>query len=77
MKLVDVDEKKFYEFINKHNLKKVQATYFHSYNYINEKGDVMAYYESSSWSTERIYQILAEDNFETLNLVNNIINEKS
>lgn len=76
MKLINVSPDRFYAFIESKNLKKVQATYFHSYNYVNEQGEVLAYYESSSWNTNIIYKIMGEENEETLNLVTDIINKK-
>lgn len=73
MKLVNVSMERFWEYVEKNSLTQVPGNIFHSDNYLNEKGEVMAYRESSSWNNHVIYQIMTEENEETINLVKNIM----
>ena len=74
-KLINVSAKEFYDFLKLNNLQKVQGNYFHSNNYINNEGRILAYKETSSWGAETIYKILVEENIIGLNLVTNIMNK--
>jgi hypothetical protein len=72
----DVDAQQFSEFIDKHELTPVQGAMFRSSFYLNKDGQILAYRETSSYNSNIKYKIKTEDNFETLNLVKNIINSK-
>lgn len=76
MKLVNVDRDTFYRFIKNRNLKAGQGDWFHSTKYYDEENNqIAAYYEYSSWGAPTVYKILAEENYETVNLVNTIISK--
>ena len=75
-KLIDVSAKEFYDFVNDKKLQKIQGNYFHSNNYLDNEGRILAYKETSSWGAETIYKILAEENIIGLNLVTKIMNNK-
>lgn len=77
MKLIDVDEERFYKFVNLHNLKPIQGNIFHSHYYVNEEGEKLAYRATSSWNPNIVYRIMGEENEETVNLVSSLINQKS
>lgn len=61
-KLVNVSRETFWNFVKDNKLTETQGLIFHSSNFINEKGEVMAYRETSSWSPEEIYKIKGEEN---------------
>jgi hypothetical protein len=74
--MFNVSKEIFYDFINKNQLKEIQGDYFHSNNYIDNKNNIRAYRETSSWGAETIYQIddVKYSNFKTLNIINNFLN---
>lgn len=75
-----VSEDVFYNFIKDKNYRIIQGEIFHSHYYIDERGEKVAYYESSSWTPNVEYRIKDEigeyDNYESLNFICNIINGK-
>lgn len=73
-----VDRHIFKDYINKNNLKPKQGQYFHELVYCDEHNNIIAREESSSWSGEELYFIADNtyENYETLEIITNIINRK-
>jgi hypothetical protein len=76
MKLINVSSERFWNFVKFKNLKETQGEWFHSSYFVDENQNKLAYMETSSWGPSVIYKIMGEENEETLNLVNDIINLK-
>ncbi len=75
--MFNVSKEVFYDFVNRNKLIEVQGDVFHSSNYLDNKNNIRAYRETSSWGTKTVYQIddVKYSNFETLNIVNNFLNK--
>lgn len=77
VKLYDCNRKQFEAFIKGKNLKEVQGEIFHSSYYVDEADNILAYEETSSWTTDVVYKIADDNiNFETIDLVNKMMNGK-
>lgn len=75
--MINVSASKFYTFIMDNQLREVPGNWMHSFNYLNDKNEIKAYMCFSSWGTKTEYKIDIEgieENQETLNLINKIIN---
>ena len=73
-----VDRHIFKDYIKRNSLKPKQGQYFHELVYCNEHNNIKAREESSSWSGEELYFIADNtyENYETLEIITNIINRK-
>lgn len=79
--LVVVTSKQFWDYIKKHpELKKEQGDWFHSDFWYNEKGESVAYMETSSWGAPDVYMLttggMPQCNVETINIVTSLFNKK-
>lgn len=74
--MFNVSKEVFNKFVIENKLQKIQGENIHSYNYVDNDGNIMAYKETSSYDNNTIYQIndIKFTNFETLNIVNNLLN---
>ena len=65
----------FYKFVKDNKLKRINGDSMHSFYYINNNDEKIAYEESSSYSMNIIYKIKNDlCNFETSLLMINILN---
>lgn len=66
--LYKVAEQIFLDYIKKYKLKEIPGPWVHTYNYINNNGEIKAYMEYSSYSSKIIYKIAdaTYENFELL-----------
>jgi hypothetical protein len=76
--MTSVSYRIFEEFVKNNNLAKIRGKWFHSFDYMDNKGFIRATEESSSWGGGDSYLIDSEEaeNLNTLEFVNNIIKNK-
>lgn len=73
-----VSRQVFNNFLKVKKTKTVRGDYIHSEYWVDEDNNKIAYMETSSWGAPDVYMIEDDlaDNFETTNLITNILNSK-
>lgn len=74
MKYSTVSCKEFEDYILKNNLRRIDSEWFMCYNYVDVDNNIKAMEIHNSWGNGDSYRILDDGKLDTLNLVNNIIN---
>lgn len=76
MNLYEVPSDVFEKYVEDNKLRRIDGNWFHSFDYVNDEGIIMAQFISSSWSPLETFKI-ADDgycNFEALSYINRRFN---